>query len=235
MIRANDERLQRILLGQTQVMEEVHGILEEEEKKDDLLRAVVLGSCGSCTNHIARLDPERVFREDAIRRMCIKHRLRFLDAGVYKGSLPPRALFELRRLEARSEDPLGGFKLMAPAARFQLCDSDADPLLFVPVGTDHYYLVHKWGRDLSWFRALRSWPLRGPVQLAVCVLILAIIGAALLPTRIITSDPQAAWWGAHRLIALWWTSMVCASFTVFGWFAFFGQFSTHAWNDRHFN
>ena len=167
MIRANDERLQRILLGQLQVVEEVHGILEEEEKKDDVLRAVVLSSRGHHINHIARLDPERVFREDAIRRMCIKHRLRFLDAGLFKGSLPPRALFELRRLEARSDGPLGGFKVMAPAARFRLCDSDADPLLFVPVGTDHFYLVHKWGNDLSPMRTLRAWPLRGPLQLVL--------------------------------------------------------------------
>ncbi len=50
--------------------------------------------------------------------------------------------------------PLRGFKVMAPAARFKLCDSDADPLLFVPVGKDHYYLVHKWGGDLRWHRAL---------------------------------------------------------------------------------
>ncbi len=235
MIRANDERLQRILLGQMQVLEEVHGILDEEQKKDDVLNAVVLSSHGSGINRIARLDPERVFRADAIRRICIKYRLRFLDAGRFKGALPPRALFEIRRLEARADGPLTGFKVMAPAERFRLCDSDADPLLFVPVGTDHFYLVHKWGRGLNWRRALRAWPSRGPVQLAFSVLLFAVVAAALLPTRIITSDPQAAWWGAHRLIALWWTTMVSASFTVFGWFAFFGQFSKEAWNDKHFN
>jgi hypothetical protein len=29
--------------------------------------------------------------------------------------------------------------------------------------------------------------------------------------------------------------MVCASFTVFGWFAFFGKFSREAWRDHRFN
>ncbi len=235
MIRANDERLRRLLLGQQQVLQEVYDVLEAEQKKDDVLAAVVLTSRGDGINRIARLDPERVFTLEAIRRLCITYRLRFLDAARFKGPLPPRALYELRRLEVRSDAPLKGFKVMAPTERFTLCDSDADPMLFVAVGPKHYYLVHKWGADVSHWRAIRAWPWRGPSQLAISVFLLAIAAAAIMPNRIIGADPAWPWWGAHRVLALLWTSMVFASFTVFGWFAFFGNFSKQAWNDHHFN
>lgn len=235
MLRANDERLQRLLRGQERLVQEAYDILQEEQKKDDVLRAIVLSSHKPTVNHIVRLDPERVFHVQNIRTMCIRYRLRFLDAGRFKGELPSRALYELRRLESRSDAPLGGFKVMAPASRFKLCDSDADPMLFVPVGVDHYYLVHKWGKDLSWHRAVLAWPLRGMMQLALSMSLIAMGAAALLPTWLLTSDTTATWWGAHRFIALLWTMGICTSFTLFSWFTFFGQFSRSAWNSKYFN
>lgn len=235
MIRANDERLRQLLLGQQQVLQEVQEILDAEQKKDDVLSAVVLSSKGHHINRIVRPDPDRIFSSEAIRRMCIIYKLRFLDAGHFKGSLPPRALYELRRLELRSALPLKGFKVMAPASRFKLCDSEADPFLFVPVGPEHYYLVHRWGGPVSPWRALMAWPWRGPVELGLSVLLLAMLFAAVLPNRFIGASPDVSWWGAHRILALLWTSMVCASFTVFGWFAFFGKFSRQAWRDHRFN
>ncbi len=70
MIHANDERLQRLLMGQERFLQEVHGILEEEQKKDDVLRAVVRsGPHVDGINRIARLDPERVFHVASIRRL----------------------------------------------------------------------------------------------------------------------------------------------------------------------
>jgi hypothetical protein len=38
-----------------------------------------------------------------------------------------------------------------------------------------------------------------------------------------------------RLLLLFWSTMFFGGFTVFGWFAFFGQFSNHSWNSRYFN
>ena len=108
-IQANNERLERILLGQAQLIGEVNELLDQEQKHDDILRASVLSSKGHRENRIERLDPERVFHVDAIRELCVKYRLRFLEAGRFKGDLPARALYELRRLEQRSAEPLRGF------------------------------------------------------------------------------------------------------------------------------
>jgi len=234
-IQANNERLERILLGQAQLIGEVNDLLEQEQKHDDILRASVLSSKGHRENRIERLDPERVFHVDAIKDLCVKYRLRFLEAGRFKGDLPVRAIYELRRLEHRSEEPLRGFMIMAPASRFTLCDADADPLLFVPVGRSHYYLVHRWGGDLSPWRAVWAWPFRSPMTLGACVFALAVVAAMLAPNVIITTDPAVGWWGAHRILFLFWSAMVLASFTVFSWFAFHGRFSREAWNSRTFN
>src|SRR4029434_9953029 len=112
---------------------------------------------------------------------------------------------------------------------------DAYPLLFVQVTEDRYYLVHKWGGDLRWHRKVLNWPLRTPVHFGSTVILIACLLAAAMPPGLMPSDPAAVWMGSYRLLMFFWTSMVCASFSVFGWFTFFGRFSAEAWNSRHFN
>ncbi len=233
--RTPQEDLEQLLLGQHRLMDEVHLLLAEEDKHDAILRAVVLGSRKEHPARIRQPEPGRVFHERTIRAMCIKYRLRFLDAGLFKGELPLQAIHAIRHLERRAAGPLHSFKIMAPAERFKLCDSEVDPLLFVPLGEGRYYLVSKWGSDLKWYRALLGWPMRSPVQLGAVVLALAIVISLFIPNALITTDPQAGFWGVHRILFLFWSTMVLTSFTVFGWFAFFGQFSTQAWNSRFFN
>lgn len=210
-------------------MDQVHEVLAEEQKRDDIIRAVVLSSNRERIVEIDRPDLDRVFHASTIKAMCVKYRLRFLDAGLFKGDLPAQAILGVRELERRASGPLMSFKIMAPAARFKLCDSEVDPLLFIPVGNDNYYLVHKWGNDLSWTREIRGWSVRTPIHLGATVLVLAALIAMLFPGEAL------AQWGVHRLFLFVWTSMVLTSFTVFGWFAFFGQFSSQAWNSRFFN
>lgn len=81
----------------------------------------------------------------------------------------------------------------------------------------------------------RHLPLRNVATLATTVLVLACLLALLIPTALVTSAPDASYWGPYRVLAMFWSVAVCASFTVFGWFAFFGQFSADAWNSRYFN
>ena len=219
-------------------MQEVHGILHDEQHKDDILRAVVLSSRKPAINRIARMDPDRVFHVDSIRAMCVKYKLRFLDAGRFKGSIPPRAIYELRRLEARAEGHLQGFKVMAPAERFRLCESDADPLLFLPVGNDHYYLVHKWGKDLSWWRAIWAWPQRGLEQLAITVLVLGLALGALFPMPWIewyTKAEQTGWATKERFGMMVIMSLLLAAITAFSWFTFGGTFSRFVWRNHKFD
>jgi hypothetical protein len=235
--KTEQRRLERLLLGQEQLLAEAHCILAEEQSKDDVLRAVVLSSTTRKPVHnaIADADPARIFSEAAIRELCMKYRLRFLDSGLFKGELPDAAVVALRRLEQRQGAPMRGFKILAPTERFKLCDSEVDPMLFVPLGNGRHYLVHRWGGELNPLRSTIHWPLRTPAHLALTVFMLATVLAFAVPNSMLIGDPEAPWWGWHRGLFLVWTSMVFASFTLFGWFAFFGQFSSQAWNSRYFN
>lgn len=229
------DRLERVLRGQHQIMDEVHLWLQEENKHDALLRAVVLSSKKEKAVDASALDPRRIHHVSAIKYLCVKYRLRFLDSGLFKGEIPDQAIAAIRQTERQVGAPITSFKIMAPGPRFKLCDSEVDPLLFVPVGNDHYYLVHKWGNDLAWHRSLTGWAFRTPLHLALAVLALAMVVTAIMPAQLITNNPDVGAWGAYRVLFFFWVSMVFASFTVFSWFAFFGQFSTHAWNSKYFN
>lgn len=231
--RTERERLEQVLLGQSELMFEVHGLLEEEQKRDDVIRAVVRASRKQVPVRLHQPDPARVFDLESIRLTCIKYRLRFLEGAYFKGDIPGQAVHAIRSLEARSRGPITSYMVMAPSQRFKLCDSEVDPLLFVPIGNDRYYLVHKWGGDFAPWRQVAYWPVRGPLQLITMVLVLSALLTALVPTAVIGAGPD--FFSAQRLLLLVYTSMVFSGFTAFGWFAFFGQFSAQAWNSRYFN
>lgn len=233
--RTENERLEQLLRGQAQLLQEVHLLLSEEQKHDDVLRAMVRSSMQERPVQIRGLDPERVFHRNTIRQLAIRYRLRFLPGGLFKGELPNPAIHALRALERKVDSPLQSFMVLAPASRFKLCDSEADPLLFVPIGEDRYYLVHKWGKDISPMRAVLNWPFRSALHLGAAVLVVAMFITLSMPARAIGGDLGDPFFGGTRFLLLFWSFMVCASFTVFGWFAFFGQFTNESWNSRYFN
>ena len=223
------QRLEQILLGQHEFLDEVYGLLDQEQKQDDVIRAVVLSSRGKHAVELRDPEPDRTFTAEVIKELCIKYRLRFLDGGLFKGPLPNGAVYAVRQLERRVGGPVHAFRIMAPAERFKLCDSEVDPLLFVPLGDDRYYLVHKWGKDLSFLRVIQGLPVRTPLHLAATVLLVALLLTLMVPSDWMTV------WQINRPLLFVWNALVISSFTVFGWFAFFGQFSSENWNSRYFN
>ncbi len=234
-LREDRRRLERILLGQEAAVNEVRTWLEEEDAADAIVEAAIRSSTTVRTDRLQGLDPSRLFSGDAVRDLCVRYRLRLLPAGLYKGALPRQAIGAVRALEAAHQTVLHGFQIMAPARRFKLCDADGDPLLFVGVDEDRYYLVHRWGSDLSPWRAVLHWPLRSLLNLALTVVAVALLFTLLMPNGVLTRDPAAGWWGGHRLLFGFWTIWVVMAFTVQGWFAFHGRFSREAWNSRTFN
>ena len=101
MSRTHEDELSGLLRGQAVIVQEVYSILEEEQKKDELLRAAVLSSMKHRENRVAGLDPLRTYDVEDIRRACVKYRLRFLPAGRFKGNIPREAIYTLRQLEEK--------------------------------------------------------------------------------------------------------------------------------------
>jgi hypothetical protein len=105
------------------------------------------------------LETDQIFHLDQIRDICVDYRLRFLSSHLYKSTVPPEAISKIKALEKEHNTTLNGFKIMAPSKQFHL-ESYDDPLLFAPICNDYYYLIHKWGNDLSRSRKLMVSPLR---------------------------------------------------------------------------
>mgnify|MGYP001255428080 CR=1 FL=1 len=235
MNQAKEDELIDLLRGQSALLQEAYSVLEQEEKQDQLVWASIRSNLKKDENDLPPLDPARLFDLDSIRNICVKYRLRFLPSGRFKGPIPQEAVMAVRQVERQAGKPVKGFMIMAPAERFQLCDSDADPMLFIPVGNNNYYLLHRWGRDMHPLRAWMGWPVRHWPNLVITALAFVLLLGALAPTSWLTVDPGAPWWGTYRFGAIFCTAMLVGAATSFGWFAFFGQFSKEAWNSKTFN
>ena len=105
-----------------------------------------------------QLETKRIFHRDTIKKTCIDYRLRFLDLHYFKGDVPVEAIESIQALEQAHNTELQNMKIIAPSKLFKLKNAD-DPLLFVPIGNEYYYLIHKWGNDLHPLRLLLMWPL----------------------------------------------------------------------------
>ncbi len=235
MPHTKENELADLLKGQSDLMQEVYSLLEKEEKQDELVRAAIRSSYKPAVNQLQGLEQRRIFSNEAIRRTCIKYRLRFLPAGRFKGPVPHQAIAAVRQLEQWAGRPVKGFMILAPAGRFKLCDCDADPILFVPLANGQFYMVHRWGRDMHPLRAVWGWPVRSLWHVVACAFTLALLLGALAPTTWLTPEPGAPWWGLYRFGAIFCACMLVGAACSFGWLAFFGQTSREAWNSNTFN
>jgi hypothetical protein len=122
---------------------------------------------------LAKFPGNRIMSKDAIKATCIKYGLRFLPTRFYKGQLdsgigPALEDFkkynggELVNIDAEElvedglmsalRNPAKGkpqFYIAAPATEFVLQPKPRDPLLFARLTIDKFFLIHKWGDDLT--------------------------------------------------------------------------------------
>jgi hypothetical protein len=109
---------------------------------------------------LSQFDKTKVFHISEIKKLCGKYGLRFLDSNMYKGTIDPLLPSKIKQFESEHKNiefqVRGGlkYKIMAPTSSFELQERPKDPLMFADLGSGYYYLVHKWGNDLSIFRAL---------------------------------------------------------------------------------
>lgn len=120
------------------------------------------------------LDTQRIFHINQIERIAIRYRLRFLSSTRFKGTIPAEAISQIRQLEQQHDTVLNGFKILAPLELFTVEKAD-DPLLFYPLGDEHYYLIHQWGNDVSPYRAMKYWALQRVGNLTLVIVALAAI------------------------------------------------------------
>jgi hypothetical protein len=136
---------------------------------------------------LALLNPDNIFHIDHIKKVSCDYRLRFLSTSLFKGDYPDEAISKIRVLENQHNIKLDGFKIMAPSKLFVLKNPD-DPCLFAPLSDNYYYLIHKWGNDMSYFRKLKFWAVKNVENCIKSILILSLFLTIATYSFIIPSD-----------------------------------------------
>lgn len=103
------------------------------------------------------LKSDRIFHKDEIKEICLNYDLRFLKTKHYKGALDAQIPIKIRQLESDlGEKAINSFFIVAPKSSFKLEEKPKDPLLFYQLNNEYYFLVHKWGNDLSAFNRIKG-------------------------------------------------------------------------------
>ena len=171
-------------------------LLAADDAMDQLiLERIFKGGSEQAQNlDLGKLKTENIFHLNEIKSLCTKYRLRFLDSRLFKGEIPYEALSKVKALQKDHEQEIESFKMVAPAPMFNLENKDKDPLLMIPLGNNHYYLVHKWGKDLHPLRALMVFPFRSFKTLLFTVAALAALVVSLFPDSMLMGPyDQHSW------------------------------------------
>ena len=174
-----------------------------------------------------KLSKSRIYHIDHIKKVSIDYRLRFLDIKYFKNKLPIEALKQIKKLEKEHKTKLSEFKIMAPSVLFRLEKKD-DPLLFVPLGNEYYYLIHKWGNDLHPFRKALMWPFKNIWNLLLAVLALSWVFTELTPLSLFTKNQNdSSYW-----MLLFFMFKAIASIVLYFGFALGKNFNPAIWDNR---
>ena len=173
-----------------------------------------------------------IFTLTQIKSVCEKFRLRFLDTKFFKGEIPVEALKKIQQLEDETNVHFNNFFIMAPSSLFELEDAQNDPLLFVRIADDKFYLIHKWGSDLSWTRKVLCFPLRNWFSFLGTILAFSIVLAFFIPSDIIKFDLRP--WMLNVILTFH-IFMFTAGALIFMGSVYQRNFSISEWSSKYFN
>ena len=219
------------LLPRTNIEESLNrlktkNIDQHEKELKNLINHLNINSFNSFD--FEKLDPNKIYSINTIKSVCIDYRLRFLDIKYFKNKLPNEVFQKIKSLEKTHNTNIGDFKIMAPSALFRLEKTD-DPLLFVPLGNNYYYLVHKWGNDLHPFRKLIMWPFKNIWNLLFTILLFSFLVTEITPLTLFTKTPNtSSYW-----MLLFFMFKAIASVVLYFGFALGKNFNPAIWNNKY--
>lgn len=214
------------------LLDEVNTILRQAEKDDEEVLKRINGSDNPEQQIFINLEKEKIYSISEIKRVCEKYRLRFLDSKYFKGDIPYEAILKIKEIEKNNKIKFSNFKIIAPAGLFKLEDANKDPLLFASIGNGNYYLIHKWGNDLSWHRKILAYPLRNLYSFFTSIFILSAILSFLVPESWLNMPMGSL------TLRIWLTIHLFIGFS--GFMIFLGStmqknFSSNEWDSKFFN
>lgn len=218
-------------LVENDILSEVRQLLDENASHREGISQTLSEKSSTNQNNFNfdLLATDKIFHLDQIKKVSIDYRLRFLDSHLFKNEIPEEAISKIHNLEKNHHIRLEGFKIMAPSKTFQLLSYD-DPLLFAPIGNNYYYLIHKWGNDLSATRKLKVMPFKSLTHFLIFSMLLSIVITMLIPVnKLSQSIPMA---GFIEFLFVW---KGVIAITLYSFFMAGKNFNTRIWNRKYFN
>jgi len=219
-------------VSESDLLAEIKNIFDQGDRKDASIISQLHSSSGRDHNalNLDLLDTDRIFHVSHIKAICIDYRLRFLDSKLFKGSIPYEAAIKIKELEKEHKTVIEGFKIMAPSKLFKLENAD-DPLLFAPIGNGYYYLIHKWGNDLSPFRKLAVLPFKSFENLMILTALVSLIASFLVPKGLLSIETS----GVQFLLTFLFMFKSVAAVVLYYSFAAGKNFNSVIWDSKYSN
>jgi hypothetical protein len=164
--------------------EELNSVIEDIWSKEDNKTNRISNSLKDTNNDninqlkFDEMETKNIFHKDTIKKICVRYRLRFLDSNLFKGDYPKNITKIISDIEKKHNTKLNNFMIMAPSKLFKIKSPD-DPILFVPIGNDYYYLIHKWGEEFNYLRKLLVLPFKNIDNLTIFSVLVSVFFALL--------------------------------------------------------
>ena len=223
-------------MKQQQLMNTVHELLDEVNRKDERIiqrlrqeypeRELLL--------RIDDIDRKQIFSLAEIKSTCIRYRLRFLKSSYFKAAFPYEALMKIKEFETKYGVEISNFKIIAPDHAFELQNINKDPLLFAQLSDDSFYLLHKWGKDLAWYKKYLFLPLQNPVIFFLTLLVFCAVGSMVVPVQwmnVMNFESEVflrLWLAVHFFIMF-------SGMVLWIGISFSKNFSCNTWNSKYYN
>lgn len=213
------------------IMEEVKAIFAKNDFERNKIHETLQEKSSTIQNDLNfdLLDTDKIFHLEQIKKICIDYRLRFLDSNIFKNEIPEEAVTKIRILQKEHNTTLNGFKIIAPSKSFHLLNYD-DPLLFVPIGNDYYYLIHKWGKEMN---SLRRWvvlPFKNLWYFTVTSILISILISMLVPENNLSKTVPLA----SVIVFLFAFKSIFAVFAYY-FFMMGKNFNEEIWQRKYYN
>ena len=227
-------QLNKVEHAETSILTQISEIfLQDTFAENNVLRNLRNSVIHTEEVKLVHFNDNNIYDIKSIEKLSIKYRLRFLPTKFYKYEFPAEAVLNIREIERKNDLTLKEFYILAPKEAFDLQDANADPLLFAKLSDSKFYLIHSWGNDLSKYRAIVNYPLRGISEFLISTLVFAFVFQFLIPTSVMGIAPDKV-----MIFRLWLTTHC-----FIGFFAFFillgslthQQFSNSSWKSKYFN
>lgn len=223
-------------MRQQKLINHVHELLEEVNQKDDRIRQRLKDENPE-KDLLLRFDEQDlkcVFSLGEIKNTCIRYRLRFLKSSYFKAEFPYEALMKIKEFEKKYGVEISGFKIIAPDHAFELQNVNKDPLLFAQLSDDSYFLLHKWGTNLAWYKKYLFCPLQNPIIFFLTLLAFCAVGSMIIPVQwmnVLNFESEVflrLWLIVHFFI-------MSSGIVLWLGISFSKNFSCNTWNSKYYN